>query len=505
MEIKLAKTISKASSPAFLIKDEDHIDRHAFFKFLSNDDKKYLLNFQKNFPVKKEHSHPLVLPSGMKTLVIGVGERAKFSNRKAILTARRVVAVARRERVRSLTLNFEDFLARDNRGNQKLLAEVLATQFEIANYEFVKYKTPQPEGWSFVQEVSIVSQRQATGLLEFLKNGQVIGEEINNARNLSNTPGGDMTPQILANEAILVGEKYGVKVNVLEEKEMATLKMGGVLGVAKGSSEKPKFIVMEYMKGKKSEKPVVLVGKGVTFDTGGLNLKPENGIYEMHMDMSGGAAVIHTMAALARFKIKKNIVALVPAVENMPSGSSYHPGDVLTTMNGKTIEILNTDAEGRVILADALEYSKKYKPRLVIDVATLTGSAMSALGQRASAIFSTNEKIQDRLIETGETVGDFVWPLPLWEEYEEDVKGTFGDVANSSKTRYGGAINGAVFLWQFIKPTGSASSRQANSEQAIPWVHIDMAPRMTATENEFLAKGSTGAPVGLLTEFLKKF
>ncbi len=505
MEIKLSKIILKGFSPIFLVKDEDRIDRHVFFKFLSEEDKKYLVNFQKNFPVKKEHSHPLVLSSGLKVLVIGMGEKAKFNNRKAILTVRRLVSFARKERVRNLVVSFEDFLTRDNREAPKLLAEVLATQMELANYEFVKYKTPQPEGWSFVQEVQVWAGKP-TGLAEALKQGQIIGEETNNARTLSNTPGGDMTPQTLANEAILIGEKYGVKAHILEEKEMALLKMGGVLGVAKGSNEKPKFIVMEYMKGRRSEKPVVLVGKGVTFDTGGLNLKPESGIYEMHMDMSGGSAVIHVIAALARLKVKKNIVGLVPAVENMPSGSSYHPGDVLTTMNGKTIEVLNTDAEGRVILADALEYSKKYKPRLVVDVATLTGSAMSALGQRASAIFSTNDRIREKLVQIGEMVGDFVWPLPLWEEYEEDVKGTFGDVANSSKTRYGGAINGAVFLWQFIKNDNMTNDKkQGQKAEQIPWVHIDMAPRMTAVENEFLAKGSTGAPVGLLTEFLKRF
>ncbi len=502
MEIRVNKIISKGMAPVFLLKDEDRIDRHRLFKFLNAEDKTYLINFQKNFPVKKEHSHPLVLPSGIKVLVLGIGERVKFNNRKAMLTGRRLVSVARAEKVRNLAVNFDDFLARDNRENQKLLAQVLATQFEMANYEFVKYKTPQPEGWFFVQAIEILTEKQ-NGIKEGVEIGQIIGEEINKARTLSNTPGSDMTPRVLASEAIQAGEKYGIKVNVLDEKEIQELKMGGILGVSKGSSEKPKFIIMEYLRGGRGEKPVVLVGKGVTFDTGGLNLKTENGIYEMHMDMSGGSAVIHTLVALGRLRVKKNIVGLIPAVENMPSGSSYHPGDVLTTMNGKTIEVLNTDAEGRIILADALEYAKKYKPRLVIDVATLTGAAMSALGQRASAIFSTSDKIRDRLVEVGESVGDFVWPLPLWEEYEEDVKGTFGDVANSGKTRYGGAINGAIFLWQFIKSSSSVTS--GPTPLASAWVHIDMAPRMTATENEFLAKGSTGAPVGLLTEFLRKF
>ena len=210
----------------------------------------------------------------------------------------------------------------------------------------------------------------------------------------------------------------------------------------------------------------------------------------MHMDMSGGAAVIHTIALAARLKIKKNIVGLVPAVENMPSGSSYRPGDILRTMSGKTIEVLNTDAEGRIILADALTYAKKYNPRLVVDVATLTGAAMAALGQRASAIFSRDEKLLRNFAAFGEQSGDYVWPLPLWDEYESEIKGTFGDVANIGKTRYGGAITGAMFLYQFAKDLNC------------PWVHIDIAPRMTAVEGEYLSKGAAGAPIRLLIKFL---
>ncbi len=499
MKIAYQKTLPKGSTPVFLIKDEDKIERHPFYKTLEKPDREYLVKFQKNFPVKKEHNHPLVLPGGLKVLLIGLGEKTKFSHRKAILAARRVIVVAKKEKVKNLAVYLDDFLAKENKDNQKTLAEVLATQMELANFEFVKYKTPEPNGWFFAQEVNFLSQKPNPSFVEAVTTGQIIGEEINNARNLSNTPGSDMTPRVLAKEAEDLGKKWGVKVQVLEEKEIEMLGMGGVLGVARGSSERPKFIIMEYLKGKRGEKPVVLVGKGVTFDTGGLNIKPDDYMYEMHMDMSGGSVAIHSIAAMARLKIKKNIVALVPAVENMPSGSSYHPGDVLKTMSGKTIEVLNTDAEGRVILADALEYAKKYKPRLVIDIATLTGSAMSALGQRASAVFSNNARAEQKIIESGELAGDYAWALPLWEEYEEEIKGTFGDVANSGKTRYGGVITAAVFLWQFIKSDPSTNSPQ------IPWVHIDMAPRMTPTETEFLAKGSTGAPVGLLAQFLRKF
>jgi leucyl aminopeptidase len=266
--------------------------------------------------------------------------------------------------------------------------------------------------------------------------------------------------------------------------------MGGILGVAAGSDHEPQLIILEYRGGKK-EKPIVLVGKGVTFDTGGLNLKPESGINEMHMDMSGGAAVITTTLLASKLKLKKNIITLVPAVENMPSGSSYRPGDILRTMSGKTIEVLNTDAEGRIILADALCFAKRYNPRLVIDVATLTGAAIIALGQRASAIFTPDPKLEELIRLVGEESGDYVWPLPLWEEYEEEIKGTFGDVANVGKTKYGGATIGAVFLWQFVK-------------DFLQWLHIDIAPRMTAIDGEYLAKGSAGAPVRLLIKLLER-
>src|SRR3989338_4872209 len=198
--------------------------------------------------------------------------------------------------------------------------------------------------------------------------------------------------------------------------------MGGILGVSCGSDEKPQFIILEYRGGTSNEKPVVMVGKGVTFDTGGLNLKPSDAIYEMHMDMSGGAAVIHAVALAARLGIKRNIIGLVPAVENMPSGSSYHPGDVLKSLSGRTIEVLNTDAEGRIILADAITYAKRYKPQLVVDVATLTGAAMSALGQRCSGLFTRDIDLANQFRVLGEETGDYVWPMPLWDEYESEIR-----------------------------------------------------------------------------------
>jgi leucyl aminopeptidase len=306
-----------------------------------------------------------------------------------------------------------------------------------------------------------------------------------------------MTPSKLASAAVDAAKGLPIELKILDEHTMRELGMGAILGVGKGSEDKPKFIVMEYKGGDEGERPIVLIGKGVTFDTGGLNLKPSDAMYEMHLDMSGGAAVIHSIVLAARLKIKKNIVALIPAVENMPSGSSYHPGDVLRSMSGKTIEILNTDAEGRVILADALHYAKQYKPKLVVDVATLTGAAMVAFGSRASAIFSKDDELLLRVRDLGEESGDYVWPMPLWDEYENDVRGTFGDWANMGKNRMGGAIHGAMFLYQFTKDN--------SGKQAYPWVHIDIAPRMTSAEGDNLSKGAAGEPVRLLKKIIELF
>jgi leucyl aminopeptidase len=222
-------------------------------------------------------------------------------------------------------------------------------------------------------------------------------------------------------------------------------------------------------------------------------LKSSGGIYEMHMDMSGAAAVIHTVALAARLKIKKNIIALIPAAENMPGNQAYRPGDVLKSMSGKTIEVLNTDAEGRLVLADALTYAKRFKPAVVVDVATLTGAAMVALGLHASGVMTRDEDLATAILEAGEESGDYVWRLPLWDEYEDMVKGTFADLANvasGASGRYGGAIEGGMFLWQFAK------------ELECPWVHIDIAPRMTAAPGDELAKGAAGTPVRLLLRFI---
>jgi len=448
---------------------------------------------------KKNMETGIVQEGKQKTLFIGIGKKA-LNRRTFIVLMRRVIATAKKHKIKKIALALADIPVPKGITSFEL-GRTLAENFEMANFEFTNFKTRPKEGFAEVKEVILYDGVKNEEFSDGIKHGQLVGEEVNKSRILSNTPGGDMTPRLLAERARKACRGTGIQVRIWGKKEITRRKMGAILGVARGSVEEPRFIILEYKKGKKSEKPIVLIGKGVTFDTGGLNLKPTSGILDMHMDMSGGAAVIHAIVVAARLKMKKNIIGLIPAVENMPSGSSYRPGDILKSMSGKTIEVLNTDAEGRLILADALIYAKKYKPRLVVDVATLTGAALVALGQRASAYFTRDKKLQDLFSRLGEESGDYVWPLPLWDEYEEDVKGNFADVANVpiSGTSYGGAINGAVFLYQFVKDA------KIGEGQAYSWVHIDMAPRMTSIPSDYLAKGSVGAPIRLLVRLLEEY
>lgn len=439
-----------------------------------------------------------IVTDGVEALEIGVKKFSEINLRKFILLSRQIISHAKKSKKTKIALSLDN-LPKPTGVEDSELTAILVQNMVMANFSFNEFKTKPKDGWGDVTEVTLTVEdpRDTKVLTPAVAKGQLIGEEVNACRVLANTPGGIMTPTMLANSAKLAFKGTSATVKVLGVKEMTALSMGAILGVGKGAEEEPKFIIIEYFGGSKSEAPIVLCGKGVTFDTGGLNIKPSGGIYEMHMDMSGGASVIHAIALAVKSKLKKNIVGLIPAVENSVSGSSYRPGDILTSMSGKTIEVLDTDAEGRVILADALEYAKKYKPRLVVDVATLTGSALGTLGEMASVICSKDSKLTDLFQKLGEESGDYQWPLPLWDEYEEFTKGTFGDVSNtpsSGNTRYAGAIMGAAFLYQFVK--GSSN---------YPWVHIDMAPVMTARSGEFLAKGATGAPTRFLFKLLENF
>ncbi|HYF29192.1 MAG TPA: leucyl aminopeptidase [Candidatus Paceibacterota bacterium] len=436
----------------------------------------------------------LVRENGVQTIELSVPE--KLNLRKFVILCRAVVAAAKQYKARKIALDFNQTpelwkgLADVPAGR---IAQAAAENFEMANFEFRTYKTKPKEGWTEIEEIMVCGP-QTKETLAGAKKGQIIGQGVNACRELANTPGGDITPRKLAAAAKAAAKGLPITVTTLGRAQMEKLGMGALLGVAKGSSEEPTFTIMEY-KGAAGA-PIVLAGKGITFDSGGLNLKPSNSIYEMHMDMSGAAAVIQAVAIAARLKLKRRVIGLVPSAENMPGNNAYRPGDVLKSLSGKTIEVLNTDAEGRLILADAITYAKKFKPAVVIDAATLTGAALTALGLYASGLLTCDDKLAQTLSELGETSGDYVWRLPLWDEYEEALKGQFADLSNigtGQTGRYGGAIEGGMFLWQFAK------------ELDCPWAHLDIAPRMTAAPGDELAKGAAGAPVRLLVSFIESW
>lgn len=439
--------------------------------------------------IGSKNQDEIIKENGVKTFYLKCDE--KMNLRKLYLLVRKMVIMAKGARAEKLAFNFDDFKFKAIKMTELELGELIGSQLDFANYEFTEYKTPPEEGFSFVKEVFVLGNTSKK-IQDAILKGNIIAEEVNKTRSLSNTPGGDMTPRILAEKAKEAVKGLNVKVTVLGEKEMEKKNMRAILSVGRGSDEESKFIIMEYMEGKKDDKPIVLVGKGVTFDTGGINLKPSSALLNMNMDMSGGASVIHTIALVAKMKLKRNVVGLIPSVENMASGKSYRPGDVIRSMSGKTIEVLNTDAEGRVILADALTYSQKYNPELVIDIATLTGAAIIALGERASAVFTDDDKLSKKIEEFGEKTGDYMWRLPMWEEYENEIKGSLGDFTNihNKDSRYGGAIYGAIFLYQFIK--------------GFKWAHLDIAPRMTSMAGEYLSQGALGTPVRLLYKMIEE-
>jgi leucyl aminopeptidase len=322
-----------------------------------------------------------------------------------------------------------------------------------------------------------------------LAQAAVVAEATILARDLANAPGNEIYPETLAARATDSGKRHGFKVTVLGKPEIEKLGMGGVLGVSQGSVRPPRFIIMEHKKSAK--KTVVLVGKGVTFDTGGISIKPSANMAEMKMDMSGAAAVIGAMEAAARLDLPLHVIGLVPAVENMPSGSSLRPGDILRHYNGKTSEVDNTDAEGRLILADALGYASQFKPTAVIDLATLTGACVVALGHHATGMMGNDEKVMSVLKAAGETTYERVWQLPMFDEYEKLIKSDVADVKNVGG-RWAGAITAGWFLKKFIGE--------------YPWVHLDIAGTAMLEENgDYVQKGASGVGVRLLVEFLRRW
>ncbi len=356
-------------------------------------------------------------------------------------------------------------------------------------YTFRKHQTKEAEEGE-IEQLLIVERDEAklAALERGCAGGRIMAEATNLARDMANEPANYMTPTHMAEVAQRVADEWGFECRILEQADMERLGMGALLSVARGSRQPPKLILLNYKGGDPAKSPLGLVGKGITFDSGGISIKPSEGLGDMKGDMAGGAAVIAAMRAIGELRPKVNVTALVPATENLPDGAALKPGDIVQASNGKTIEVVTTDAEGRLILADALCYARKLGLSPVVDVATLTGACHIALGDFCTGAFGNNQELVDRVIKAGEEAGEYIWQMPMYEEYKEQNKSDIADIKNSAG-RWGGAITGAQFLAEFVAET--------------PWVHLDIAgPSHAEKERTYLVKGATGVAVRTLANLI---
>ncbi len=373
------------------------------------------------------------------------------------------------------------------------LIETIALDVRQAHYHFGKYKRKAENAPHGIRSLTIALERPTPALDAVLARAMVIADAVQATRDLGNTDAVEVTPAFLADRARAIAKEHrAITVRVLAKKDLEREKLGGILAVGKGSIHDPCLIVMEYNGADKKTPPVALVGKAITFDSGGISLKPWQNMHEMKYDMLGGASVMSIMTALARLKVPVNVVGFVAAAENMPSHTAYKPGDVVVMGDGTTVEIITTDAEGRMVVADAVIYSRRYKPPLVIDIATLTGAMIVALGDYATGLFTNDDALAEHLTAAGKTTGDLVWRMPLVPEWVEGLKSTIADLRNISVPKSADATIGGLFIEQFIKkPTRFA--------------HLDIAgTAWRSSGSAFMEQGATGASIPLLVTYLEK-
>jgi leucyl aminopeptidase len=419
-----------------------------------------------------------------RVLLVGLGNALEFTAKQYVKVVKASVSALKSNGIKHavttlVTLNCDDLTTQKK---ASLLAEaMLDASYKVNAIKKKEAKKAKKEAKKIVIHVDAVDVAHAK---IGMRNGEAIAKGMNLTKDLGNLPSNVCTPTYLADQAKKMAKQYGFKAKILEEADCEKLGMGSFLGVTRGSTEPAKFIIMEHKKGKKDQKPVVLVGKGITFDTGGISLKGGSGMDEMKYDMGGAASVFGTFKAIAEMDLPLNVVGIVPTCENMPDANSIKPGDVLTSMSGLTIEVLNTDAEGRLILCDALTYAEKFDPSVVVDVATLTGACVVALGHHATAIYSNEDALAGEILAAGESALDRGWHMPMWDDYQPLLDSNFADIANIGG-RAGGSITAACFLSRFTKN--------------YTWAHLDIAG---TAWNSGKAKGSTGRPVPMLTEFL---
>ena len=416
-------------------------------------------------------------------LLVGLGKQEPLLGKNYRTALAAAIKVIKESQLRSAacTLAEVDIRDRDWQWKTRQIVEV----FDDALYQFNQCKTIIENEVKTEQITIVVPANQLQQAEAGLMQGRTIAEGVALAKQLADLPGNICTPTYLAEKASELGHRFdNLTVDVLEESDMQALGMGALLSVTRGSRQPAKLIAINYQGGEKNGKPIVLIGKGLTFDAGGISLKPGLGMDEMKYDMCGGASVIATLQAAAQMQLPLNVVGLIPASENLPDGNANKPGDILTSMSGKTIEVLNTDAEGRLILCDTLTYAQRYEPEVVIDLATLTGACLVALGRIPSGLLGNDDGLCNDLIAASETAEDSVWRLPLWEEYQELLKSNFADMANIGG-KDAGTITAACFLSKFAED--------------FRWAHLDIAGTAWRTGQN---KGATGRPVPLLIQYL---
>lgn len=422
-------------------------------------------------------------------LLVGLGKREAFTPETLRQAGALAVQKARELQAPDVAVGVQDELPLP----ADAAAQAFAEGIELGAYRYWRYRTELPAEQTFqVKRVTVFSKAQEKQARAGIETGQVIARGVTFARDLVNGPGFEVTPAKLGEEALALGKRLGLKVTVLDKAQLTKQGFGGILAVGKGSANDPRFIMMEYGAAKKDTPTICLVGKGLTFDSGGLSLKPADAMETMKSDMGGAGAVYGAMQIVAELKLPLHVVGLVSSAENMPSSTAYRPGDVVTTLSGKTIEVLNTDAEGRIVLADALFYAQRYKPAAIVELSTLTGAVIIALGAHAIGMTGTNQALADQLNRAGNASGERVWQLPLWDEYREMIKSEIADLKNVGG-RAAGSITAGAFLAAFVGD--------------YPFAHLDIAGTAWADKpaKSYNAPGATGVGVRLLAEFLRHY
>lgn len=417
-------------------------------------------------------------------LLIGLGKEQEFKEKTFLGAINSIFSTLQKTAVTDVMLFLSDFPIKERANEWKICQTVIAAISSVYQFNQLKSKPENNPGKLRKILLCIDNRSELIACEQAMQQGLAIAHGMNLTKDLGNLAPNICTPTYLATQAKNLAKTHKLKASILEEKDMEKLGMGSFLAVARGSEQPAKLIVLEYHGLNKKEDPIVLVGKGVTFDTGGISLKPAAEMDEMKFDMSGAGSVLGTMLAVAEMKLPVNLVGIIPTTENMPSGKATKPGDVVTSMSGQTIEILNTDAEGRLILCDALTYAERYNPKMVIDIATLTGACVIALGNFTTGLMSNDDKLAQELLAAGELTADRAWQLPLWDDYQDLLKSNFADIANIGG-RTAGTITAACFLSRFTKK--------------YRWAHLDIAGTAWKSGKD---KGSSGRPVPLLTQFL---